>query len=344
MKKRILKIGRIVITSLVALIALGLIIFFLGPEPAKPNFEMPHFDNVASLTALEQEIDASEKQVQGLKAGNAANIVWADSTKKEKTKIALLYLHGLGASYREGSPVNINIAKTFGCNIFLARLAEHGTELGDTNFLNFTAEKYVESAEKALHIAKQLGDSVVIIATSGGAAMSLFLASRHPEIKGLVTYSPAVRIARPEAKLLAGHWGLQLSRFVTGKNHNDFVFRNPEQRFFWTNHQRFEGIIQFSVFLKYAMTPETFSKVKCPFFMAYYYKDEENQDKVVSVAAMKEMYGQLGTPPQYKREIAFPNADAHVITSDLTTKDWKNVELASMQFMQDMLGMSPKYK
>ena len=333
------KLLKITLKSLLGLIVLLTLVYFLGPKPAKPNFTKPSFENASSLAVLEQSVIETEKRELGIKQGNEATIVWADSTKKAKTKVAFLYLHGFGASHHEGHPVSHDVAKTFGSNMFLARLSEHGVEKGDDNLLNFNAEDYVLSGEKALHIAKQLGDSVVILATSGGGAMALFLASRHPEIKGLLTYSPAIRIFKKEAALMAGPWGLQIARLVLGKNHNDWNFKTPKQKYFWTNHQRLEGVVQFSLFLKYAMTKETFQQVRCPFFMGYYYENEEKQDNTVSVVAMKEMYEQLSTPPPYKREKAFPKADSHVITSDLTTDTWQAVEAESVKFIKEILGM-----
>ncbi len=327
---------------LLILIATIVIIYFLGPKPSKPAFDPPPLENLANLsfTELEKNISVGENAVENIKPECKARIVWADSLKKAKTKVVMLYLHGFGASHVEGAPINTDLAKQFGANLFLARLAEHGIETGEKNenFLKFNAEDYYDSAERALHIAQQLGDSVVIIGQSGGAAMALFLASRHPELKGLVLYSPAVRVFRKDGQLLSEPWGLQLAHFMVGE-HNDWTFRKPEQAKYWTNHQRFEGIIQFTTFQKYAMIPETFAKVKCPVFMGYYYENEEKQDKTVSVEAMKEMFEQLGTPPQYKRAVDFKNANAHVITSPMTTDDWQTVEAESAKFLQEVMGM-----
>lgn len=330
---------KITLKVVVSLLTLLVVIYFLGPTPPKPHFTKLNFEKAVSLAALEQSIVDSEKREPNIKQGNEATIVWADSSKKAKTKVAFLYLHGFGASHHEGYPVNLNVAKQFNSNLFLARLSEHGVEKGDSNLLYFTAEDYALSGERALHIAKQLGDSVVILATSGGASMALFLAARHPEIKGLITYSPAIRIFKRESALLSGPWGLQIARLVLGKDHNDWNFKNPKQKYFWTNHQRIEGVVQFSLFLKYTMTKATFQQVHCPFFMGYYYENEEKQDNTVSVIAMKEMYEQLSTPPQYKREKAFPKADSHVITSDLTTDTWQAVEAESVKFIKEILGM-----
>jgi esterase/lipase len=311
--------------------------YFLGPKPEPPHFVMPTFTPSVSLPVLEQEIAQSEKQIKGLKPNNEAKIVWADSTKKIKTKVSMLYLHGFGASEKEGYPVNLHLADTFDCNTYLARLSEHGINSGEYNFFNFTADNYYQSGEKALHIAKQLGDSVIIVSTSAGAAMGLFLASRHPEIKAILTYSPAIKLFKKEAAVMPGPWGLQIAKWVTGKDHNDWEFKNENQGRYWTNHQRFEGLVQLSIFLKETMTPETFSKIKCPFFMGYYYRDEENQDNVVSVPAMQEMFEQLGTPQYFKRKVNFPNANTHVIATSFLSESWQQVEAESIKFLKEIV-------
>ena len=74
--------------------------------------------------------------------------------------------------------------------------------------------------------------------------------------------------------------------------------------------------------------------------MGYYYENEENQDKVVSVEAMKTMFEQLQTPQYLKRSVAFKNTKEHVMTSNLTTDDWLTVETESVKFMQEILGMT----
>ena len=216
------------------------IIYFLGPKPPKPVFDPPVLENFTnqSFTDLEKTIADRENAVENIKPDCKARIVWADSTKKEKTKIVMLYLHGFSASHVEGAPINTDLAKQFGCNIFLARLSEHGVETGakNENLLKFNAEDYYDSAEEALHIAQQLGDSVLIIGQSGGAAMALFLASRHPELKGLVLYSPAVKVFRKDGQLMSEPWGLQLAHLTVGE-FNDWKFRKPEQARYWTDRK-----------------------------------------------------------------------------------------------------------
>jgi len=336
MKKALLSLLKALFGIAVLLFA----VYQLGPRPAVPVFAKKQYPAAASLTELEATIRASEAAEPGIKPDCEAKIVWADTARKVKTPVALLYLHGFGASREEGAPLPEDLARRFGCNLYLARMDEHGVEEGDGNLCEMTADSYVESAEQALAVAQQLGDSVVILGTSGGGGLGIFLCARHPEVKGLVTWSPAVRVFRSSASLLTGPWALQLARWVTGKSHNDWPYRNPEQqRKYWTNHQCWEGVVQFTMFLKYAMTPQTFAAIRCPVFVGYYYENEENQDKTVSVAAMREMFAQLGTPAAQRREMSFPNARDHVIGSHILSKDWQGVERESAKFMEEVMGM-----
>ncbi len=336
MKKAVLLFGKILLGTVLLLF----LVYQLGPRPAVPVFSQKQYALAASLAELEASIRASEAAEPGIKPNCEAKIVWADTAKKAKTPIALLYLHGFGASREEGAPLPEDLARRFGCNLYLARMDEHGVEEGEGNLCELTADSYVESAERALAIAQQLGDSVVILGTSGGGGLGIFLCSRHPEVKGLVTWSPAVRVFRKSASLLTGPWAMQLARWVTGKDHNDWPYRKPEQQApYWTNHQCWEGVVQFTMFLKHAMTPKTFAAVRCPVFVGYYYENEEKQDKSVSVAAMKEMLAQLGTPAAHRREVNFPNAHDHVIGSQILSSDWQGVERESAKFMEEVLGM-----
>jgi hypothetical protein len=87
------------------------------------------------------------------------------------------------------------------------------------------------------------------------------------------------------------------------------------------------------------MKPEIFAKVKCPVFLAYYYKNEEEQDKTVSVPAMLKMFDELGTPSELKRKQAFPEAGAHVIASYIRTKEWQHVESETNKFLTEIVKL-----
>jgi esterase/lipase len=316
-----------------------LIVYFAGPKPPNPDFTIHEISLPDSLSALEKKINRDEKLVKGLKDDNQARIVWADSSKKEKTKIAFLYLHGFPASQAEGSPVHIDLAKKYHANLYLARLAEHGIEKGDSTMINLTADKWEASAEEALAITRKLGEEVIIIGTSGGGALTLFLTSRHPEIKAIVLYSPCIKLYDNAAAILIKPWGLQLARKIKGGPIVKDVSTSEAHAQYWDLHYRLEGVQALVNLCSNTMKPEIFRKIKCPVFMAYYYKNDEEQDKVVSVPAMLKMFDELGTPSGLKQKEAFPNAGAHVIASSIRSKDWQGVEKETDKFLTDIVKL-----
>jgi len=102
-----------------------------------------------------------------------------------------------------------------------------------------------------------------------------------------------------------------------------------------------EGYISLAGLVENTMKEETFEKIEQPVFLAYYYKNEEEQDPVVSVAAMLEMYDQLGTPSSLKRKVAFPEAGNHVISSVYRSGDWQGVYEASADFLEEVMHLNP---
>ncbi|MES2732150.1 MAG: alpha/beta hydrolase [Bacteroidota bacterium] len=323
------------------LIVLLVVAYWLGPAPAKPKLDAQLPRLTASLVQLEQDINASERSQPDVKPNNQARIVWADSSHKQKTRYSILYLHGFSASQEEGAPVHTNIARRFGCNLYLSRLEDHGTQHPDV-FLKLTPENMLASANRALAIASQLGDSVIVMGTSNGGALGLFLTANQPQICALIAYSPAVALYNPTAILLDKPWGLQIARVVMGSDYSENKQATQAVQQYWSNKYRVEGLVTLQSFLDNAMIPETFQRIHCPVFLAYYYKNEEEQDKVVSVPAMLEMFDQLGTPPALKRKEAFPKTGEHVIASHLRSKDWKTVEQQTIRFLEEVMKLQPK--
>jgi esterase/lipase len=326
------------------LVAFGLlaVVYALGPRPDAPQetYETPPLPTL--LPVLEAQLKSEEAATPGLRPGCQARIVWADSAKKGKTPYALLYLHGFSASPAgEGDPVAFNLARTFGCNLFLPRLAGHGVDLGDETMATLTTDEYLASAERALAIAKHLGDTVLVVGTSAGGALTLWLASRHPDIRAAVTYSPCIEIFDPNAKLIDDPWGLQLARLITGKKFNDIQNPVEAQKKYWTTHYRLEGVRMLQNFLTHDMTAETFGKVRCPVLLCYYYKNEQEQDKVVSVPAMLRMFDELGTPAPLKRKVNLPSTMRHEMASKYLSHDVAAVERETERFLEQIVGLKP---
>lgn len=91
--------------------------------------------------------------------------------------------------------------------------------------------------------------------------------------------------------------------------------------------------------VKTTMKKEVFEKVSAPVFLGYYYKDEANQDPIVLVSAMHEMFDQLSTPKELKMKQAFPEAGNHVIGCELTSGSLKEVQEACEKFGKEILKL-----
>jgi esterase/lipase len=321
-------------------LAAVILIYLLGPVPPKPAFksQLPVLNT--DLVKLEEEITEAEKAVKEVKLDNQARIVWYNPARKEKTKYSIVYLHGFGASQAEGAPVHTQLAKKFGCNLYLARLRDHGVN-NENTFAELTPENYFETAAHALAVGKQLGDSVIIIGTSTGGSFALYEAAHHPEIKAIVAYSPLIDFYSVTTALIDKPWGLHIMRMVMGSDYMEYVREDSLQSQYWMSKYRLEGLVALKSFVTTTMTAETFQQIKCPVFLGYYYKNEEEQDKVVSVQAMLQMFEQLGTPASLKRKMAFPESGHHVIASFICSKDWKSVENETSRFFKEVLQLVP---
>ncbi|WP_276365711.1 alpha/beta hydrolase [Chryseolinea sp. H1M3-3] len=293
-------------------------IYFLGPEPDKPKYETVKPTVPDDAAALEKFI-ADEEAKHNIKPNNEARIVWYDSSK-QKTRYAVVYLHGFSASQVEGDPVHRNFAQAFGCNLFLPRLADHGIDTTEA-LLNFTADRAWESAKEALAVGKKIGENVILMSTSTGGTLALKLAAEYPdEVFALINLSPNIAINDGAAFLLNDPWGLQIARLVMGGDYR-VTDANEEHAKYWNKKYRLESLTELEELLESSMNKKLFNKVTQPSLTLYYYKNEAAQDPQVKVSAMLKMHEQLGTPDELKVQKAMPNAGAHVIGSSLTSKD-----------------------
>ena len=327
----------IVATSVVLLGA----VFFLGPRTpdAMLDPQLPHVNSV--LTELEREVITGEKAVPNLKPDNEARIVWADTGKKEKTPYSIVYIHGFGASWAEGEPVHTTLAKRYGANLYLARLDDAGISDPDA-YQDLTPELFLQGAKRALAIGKALGNEVILIGNSAGGLLSVYLAATNPDLKGLILYSPCLDIYDSALKVATGPWGEKAVKAVIGDRMlSEYT---PERQKYWMSSYSSRGLITLQRTMDAVAKPEIYKEIKMPVLLGYYYKDEEQQDKTVSVKAMKEMFPLLGTPAGLKREIAFPESGHHVITSYMTSSDLEGVLRETEKFFEEILKIEPLEK
>ncbi|RYG13837.1 MAG: alpha/beta hydrolase [Chitinophagaceae bacterium] len=314
--------------TIIIISAVLVIAYLVGPKAYQANYSIT-LPKVPAIQTISTYV-ANQESKHKLKPGNEAEIIWADSAHQQ-TEYAVVYLHGFSASKEEGNPVHKNFAKSINANLYLARLADHGVDTV-APMQYFTADRLWETSKEAFAIGKKLGKKVILIGTSTGGTLALKLAATYPEIHSLILLSPNIAINDNKAWLLNNHWGLQIARAVTGSNERILDGKTEAYKKYWYDHYRLESVVQLQELLESTMDKSLFEKVKQPVLMLYYYKNEKEQDPVVKVSAMLEMFDELGTPTDKKQKMALPNTGNHVIGSSITSKDITSVEKAMNDF------------
>ena len=104
----------------------------------------------------------------------------------------VLLLHGLTATTAEVRPLAKRLFN-YGYTVSGILLPGHGST--PENLSQTHREDWIKASEEAYNELKQECSSVIVGGESVGALIALRLASDHPEIKGLLLYAPAMRLA-----------------------------------------------------------------------------------------------------------------------------------------------------
>ncbi|MEZ4959004.1 MAG: alpha/beta hydrolase [Saprospiraceae bacterium] len=311
--------------------------FLAGPRPGFPPLDGKLKPVNLPLEQLDSFVHQKDVGIAHLRPGNGGSIIWADSLRK--TPYSVVYLHGWSASPVEGDPIHREFAKRYGCNLYLPRLAGHGIDSKES-FADLTPNELLESAKEAVEIGQLLGEKVILMSCSTGGTLSVYLTAENPDaVFAQLLFSPNIDIYDPLSELLTIPWGKQIAEQVNGKYHS---FSPPEEGFkYWTTTYRTSGLVCLKSLIERTMKPEVWHKIRQPLFMGYYYKNEEEQDKVVSVKEMLRFFDNVSTPEGQKVKMAFPNAGHHVVVSRINSRDLESVRRETIAYAENVLGLKP---
>ncbi len=318
----------------------GLLLLFLfwllRPDDSPPVVTIP-----ANLPELNFTVEAagdavrrSELRAGPLKADNHARIVWNPEYRNRKAPCSLVYIHGFTASYGEGSPFHVRTARELGCNLYVARLHGHGLRT-DEPLRNMNPDSLIADAAEALAIGNLIGDRVILTGNSMGGILAMHLAAEHPEsVDVLVLLAPLLDFASPTSYLFDKTWGQRLMQLILREPYLREPPDNDDHARYWYNFFHIESLMQLTAMKKKLLADDPATRIRQPVFTGYYYKDEWEQDEIVSVSTIQEMEYRLATSEASREFRAFPDIDSHVITSAYRTTHHGAVSEAVISFLK----------
>lgn len=325
---------------LLILIVSILILYFVGPRPERSQPVSPQIINLnISLDSLNDYVRNKDLEIPKLKPDNASRLVWVDSIRK--TQYSLVYLHGFSASPMESDSVPFQFAKKYGMNLYAPLLAGHG-RADIESFKDLQASELIESAKEAIAVGNLIGDQVIVMSCSTGSTLSIYLAAFNPElVDAMIMYSPNIALNDPTAKLITGPWGRSIVQMVVG---DYYSYDGKYDQFvpFWTTTYSSRGLITLQELLETTMTPEVFQKIEQPYFIGYYYENDENQDHTISVNAIKSFDMETATPENKKRVLAFGEGGEHVLANPNKSKQSANVYKETIDYAKRILSLKAR--
>lgn len=316
--------------------AVVVITFITGPKIPRPSYNTQLPEIPKSITELEPYIDRSEAQ-KPVRKDNQARVWWFNDSV-HVSEYSIVYLHGFAGSYRDGYPVNVNIADSLQANIYLSRWAGHGLK-PEAALKDFSAEAAWESAKKALAIGKRVGEKVIIISTSTGGTLALKLAATYPDsVFALVNLAPNIEDDMEGAFILNSPWGYEIANLVSLGAQKKIEHEEELAAQYWDTVYPSKALVDLQVLVSTTMKNETFKNVKCPVLTLFYHDTFFKEDEHVEVDDFQAMHETLATPDSFKKIVALKEPGTHFIGSDIKSKDTDVVEKAIMDFVIGVLN------
>lgn len=282
--------------------------YFLGPRAIAEG--TIHFDASAIGDDPEAYLAAQEAGFDNIRDGLAKEIIWADPERREKTPVSIVYLHGFSASKGEVRPLPDLVAAELGANLFYTRLTGHGQD--GAAMAAATAGDWIDDTAEALAIGRAIGERVVVIATSTGATLAAWAASRpelSEDLAALVLIAPNFRVQGTGSELLSGPWGGQLARLLLGAERG-FQPRNDLQAHLWTSSYPTEAILPMAAMVALAnRTP--LEQVDAPALFVF-----SDEDRVVDARATRAVIARWGGATETAVVTEADDPNRHVIAGD----------------------------
>lgn len=283
------------------------------------NAITPNFDASAIGDDVDTYLATEESKFDDIIPGAEKRVVWADG-KGEKTRFALLYVHGFSATSEEIRPVPDNVAKSLNANLVYTRLQGHGR--GNEAMAESTAEGWLSDMQEALAIADRVGEKTVVMSTSTGGTLSAW-ASLQPDlsekIAAQIFVAPNFKIKNPLAIILT--WpGVRFWGPILAGKYRSFEVRNENHGKYWATNYPTVSTVPLGETIA-ILNKHDFSNAKTPALFTY-----SQEDDVVCPKRTKQVSQQWGGPNKTIIQNLGPDDDEyrHVIAGDTLSPGMTN--------------------
>lgn len=301
--------GRRIVIGILVLLAAIVVLFLAGPR-VKVDTRIT-FDPGLIGDDPEAYLERTEGKVAGIREGLEKEIVWAKPLIHAKTPISIVYVHGFSASKAEVRPLPDEIADALDANLFYTRLTGHGQDGAAMG--TATVNDWINDYAEAIAIGREIGDKVVVIATSTGAALAVQAAAEQGASDGVAAMaliSPNFGVRAAGADILTMPWGKQIAELVAGEERS-FQPHNALQERFWTTRYPTSATLPMAALTKLASETPV-ENIKTPALFIFSDFDHiTRQDLTREIAARWGGYHEL-VPVETSGD-----PDNHVIAGDV---------------------------
>lgn len=256
-----------------------------------------------------------ESRIKNLRPNTSKEIIWFDPVLKNKTNISIIYIHGFTSSKIETSPTAQLIAKQIGANLYYTRLTGHGRD--KYAMQDMSLSNWANDMAQAIGIGKNLGEKVVIISASTGAALSTW-AIRQPEysenILAFITISPNFSMFGKSIGLLNMPWAYEIQKLIYGE-YISFPAANKLHDEGWTNEFPTSALMKMGALLK-IVSQTDYSKIQIPHLLFY-----SSQNKIVSPIKAKTVLQQWGGPTHSVEIKNSHDKNSHIMSNHILSGD-----------------------
>jgi esterase/lipase len=260
---------------------------------------------------VEAYLAARERHEPGITPGAERAVRWAGGVP-DRTRLALVYLHGYSATRQEVFPLAERVAASLGANLFHPRLTGHGRD--GAAMLEGSVAAWQQDALEALAIGRVIGERVVLLSTSTGGTLSTWLASRQADatLAALVMISP--NFAPRDRTLYLLDWPLLGPALLAwlGDDYRSWQPHNARHARYWTWSYPYQAMPELVRLMKEVERIDK-SAIRVPTLMIY-----SPLDQVIDPAAVAAAYAEWGG--ERKRLVVFERSSdpsQHVLAGDI---------------------------